>query len=86
MSWEDALRAITLVPAEVMGVADRIGSIAAGRDANLAIWSGDPFEFSSVAERVWVQARKPRSHRGSSNSLSGIGRCREGRIGRSSVF
>ncbi|MBX3172800.1 MAG: amidohydrolase family protein [Gemmatimonadaceae bacterium] len=58
MSWEDALRAITLVPAEVMGVADRIGSIAAGRDANLVIWSGDPFEFSSVAERVWVQGKE----------------------------
>lgn len=58
MSWEDALRAITLVPAEVMGVADRVGSIANGRDANLVIWSGDPFEFSSVAERVWVQGKE----------------------------
>lgn len=58
MSWEDALRAITLVPAEVMGVADRVGSIAVGRDANLAIWTGDPFEFSSVADRVWVQGKE----------------------------
>lgn len=58
MGWEDALRAITLVPAEVMGVSDRIGSIAVGRDANLAIWSGDPFEFSSVAERVWVRGKE----------------------------
>ena len=55
MSWDDAMRAITIVPAEVMGVSDRVGSIAAGRDANLVIWSGDPFEFSSVAERVWVR-------------------------------
>jgi imidazolonepropionase-like amidohydrolase len=58
MSWEDALRAITIVPAEVMGVADRVGAIAVGRDANLAIWSGDPFEFSSVAERVFVRGRE----------------------------
>jgi imidazolonepropionase-like amidohydrolase len=55
MSWDDAMRAITLIPAEVMGVSDRVGSIAAGRDANLVIWSGDPFEFASVAERVWVR-------------------------------
>lgn len=58
MSWDDALRAITLVPAEVMGVADRVGAIAAGRDANVVIWSGDPFEFSSVAERVWVRGQE----------------------------
>jgi imidazolonepropionase-like amidohydrolase len=58
MSWEDALRAITLVPAEVMGVSDRVGAIAVGRDANIAVWSGDPFEFSSVAERVFVRGRE----------------------------
>lgn len=55
MTWDDAMRSITIVPAEVMGVSDHIGSIAAGRDANLVIWSGDPFEFASVAERVWVR-------------------------------
>ena len=58
MGWEDALRAITLVPAEVMGVSDKIGSIATGRDANVVIWSGDPFEFSSVAEHVWVRGQE----------------------------
>jgi imidazolonepropionase-like amidohydrolase len=55
MSWDDALRAITLVPAEVMGAADRVGALAAGRDANVVVWSGDPFEFSSVAEHVFVR-------------------------------
>ncbi len=58
MSWEDALRAITLVPAEIMGVSDRIGAIATGRDANVVVWSGDPFEFSSVAERVFVRGQE----------------------------
>ena len=55
MSWDDALRAITLTPAEVLGVAGQVGSLAAGRDANVVIWSGDPFEFSSVAEQVFVR-------------------------------
>jgi imidazolonepropionase-like amidohydrolase len=57
MSWDDALRAITLAPAEVMGVADRVGSIQAGRDANVVVWSGDPFEFASRAEHVYVRGR-----------------------------
>ena len=55
MSWDDALRAITLSAAEVLGVSERIGSLAAGRDANVVVWSGDPFEFASNAERVYVR-------------------------------
>jgi imidazolonepropionase-like amidohydrolase len=58
MSWDDALRAITLTPAEVFGVADRIGSLQAGRDANVVIWSGDPFEFTSVPEHVFVRGHE----------------------------
>ena len=55
MPWDDALRAVTLNPAEALGVADRIGTLQAGRDANVVIWSGDPFEPMTRAERVLVQ-------------------------------
>jgi imidazolonepropionase-like amidohydrolase len=58
MTWDDALRAITAVPAEVLGVAAQVGSLQAGRDANIVVWSGDPFEFSSVAEHVYVRGRE----------------------------
>jgi imidazolonepropionase-like amidohydrolase len=58
MSWEDALRAVTLAPAEVFGVTDRVGSLQPGRDANVVIWSGDPFEFSTVVEHVFVRGRE----------------------------
>lgn len=58
MSHDDALRAVTLTPAEVFGVSDRTGSLQPGRDANLVIWSGDPFEFSTVAEHVFVRGRE----------------------------
>lgn len=58
MSWDDALRAVTLAPAEVFGVTDRVGSLQPGRDANVVIWSGDPFEFSTVAEHVFVRGRE----------------------------
>ncbi len=58
MTWNDALRAVTLTPAEVFGVSDRVGSLQAGRDGNVVIWSGDPFEFITVAEHVYVQGHE----------------------------
>ena len=58
MTWTDALRSVTLTPAEVFGVSDRIGSLQPGRDANVVIWSGDPFEFTTAAEHVFVRGRE----------------------------
>jgi imidazolonepropionase-like amidohydrolase len=55
LPWDDALRAVTLTPAEVFGVAGRIGTLAAGRDANVVVWDGDPFEFATRAERVFIR-------------------------------
>ena len=54
MEYNAALRAITLTPAETFGVADQVGSLSAGKRADVVIWSGDPFEFSSRAEHVFV--------------------------------
>ena len=51
----DALRAITLAPAELFGVAGRVGSLAPGKDADVVIWSGDPFEFATQPEHVYVR-------------------------------
>ena len=56
-TWDDALRAVTLTPAEVFGIADRVGSLAPGKDANVVVWSGDPFEFMTEAERVYIRGR-----------------------------
>jgi imidazolonepropionase-like amidohydrolase len=58
LPWEQALRAVTLTPAEVFGVSDRIGSLQTGRDANVVVWSGDPFEPLSRAERVFVRGKE----------------------------
>lgn len=55
MPWEDALRAVTLTPAETFGIADRVGSLQVGREANVVVWSGDPFEPMTRAERVLVR-------------------------------
>lgn len=54
MDHDDAVRAITSVPAKIMGLSDRIGSVAPGMDADLAVFKGDPL---SVYEKpVWVIA------------------------------
>jgi imidazolonepropionase-like amidohydrolase len=60
MGWDDALRAITLAPAEILGVADNVGSIAVGKVANVVIWSGDPFEYATSPEHVFVAGRETR--------------------------
>jgi imidazolonepropionase-like amidohydrolase len=55
MTWDDALKAVTLAPAEVLGVSDRVGSLQMGKEADVVVWSGDPFEFATVAEHVYVR-------------------------------
>lgn len=55
---EAALRAVTLEPARVWGVADRLGSIEVGKDADVVIWSGDPFELTTGPERVFIAGRE----------------------------
>lgn len=54
---ETALRAITLNPAKVLGLDERIGSLAPGKDADLVLWSGDPLDVMQRALRVWIGGR-----------------------------
>jgi imidazolonepropionase-like amidohydrolase len=58
MSWDQALRAVTLAPAEVFGVAERYGSLQPGKVANVVVWSGDPFELSTAVEHVFIRGRE----------------------------
>ena len=57
MDPADALKAVTLWPAQIMGVADRIGSLEVGKDADLALYSGDPFDLTTRVERVLIDGR-----------------------------
>ncbi len=50
MDYDLALRAITLASAEHAGVADRVGSLEVGKDADLVIWSGDPLDYTTFAD------------------------------------
>lgn len=54
---ETALRALTVHPAEMLGLGDRIGALKPGMDADVAVWSGDPLDVMNRAERVFVRGR-----------------------------
>jgi len=58
LGTEEAVKAITLNPAEIFGVADMIGSIATGKMANLFIADGDPFELTTTVEQVFIAGQK----------------------------
>jgi imidazolonepropionase-like amidohydrolase len=56
-SPSDALRAVTLAPAEILGVADRMGSLEKGKDANLVVVSGAPHDLTTRVEGVMIDGR-----------------------------
>jgi imidazolonepropionase-like amidohydrolase len=58
MTWDQAIRAVTLTPAEIFGVADRYGSLDVGKVANVVVWTGDPFEFTTGVEHVYIRGRE----------------------------
>jgi imidazolonepropionase-like amidohydrolase len=55
---DTALRALTINPARIIGVDDRLGSLEAGKDADLVIWSGDPLDVLSRVERALLDGRE----------------------------
>ena len=57
LPFEAALAAVTIQPARMVGVDDRVGSIETGKDADLVLWSGTPFEPSSQVVGVLVDGR-----------------------------
>jgi len=54
----EALRSLTINPARMMGVADRLGSLEPGKDADIVVWSGDPLDVMSRAERAFVRGQE----------------------------
>lgn len=53
-----ALKSVTLWPAEILGVGDRLGSLEAGKQATLMVTSGDPLEPMTTIERVWIDGEE----------------------------
>lgn len=50
---DEAIKWITINPASALGLDDRIGSLVAGKNADVVLWSGNPFSVYSRAEKVW---------------------------------
>lgn len=53
----EALKCITINPAEILGVSDRIGSIEAGKDADIVIWDGHPFDLQAKVDYALVDGK-----------------------------
>ena len=54
---DEALKAVTLYPAQIMNVADRVGSIEAGKDATIIVTDGDPLDTRTHVTAAYIQGR-----------------------------
>jgi imidazolonepropionase-like amidohydrolase len=54
LPWDAALRAMTVVPAQIWGLADRLGSLEPGKEADVVVWDGDPLEVTTFADHVLI--------------------------------
>ena len=68
LTEDDAIRWITINPAWALGIHNQTGSLEVGKNADLVLWTGNPFSVYSRAERVWIDGAlmydrtDPRSH------------------------
>jgi imidazolonepropionase-like amidohydrolase len=58
LPWDDALAAMTAVPARIWGIADSYGTLEPGKDADVVIWDGDPLELASFPTAVFIRGRQ----------------------------
>lgn len=58
LSRDDALAAVTTIPARQLGLGDRLGEISAGRIANLVVETGEPFALKSRVSEVWIDGKR----------------------------
>jgi imidazolonepropionase-like amidohydrolase len=54
---EEALKAVTLYPAQILGIADRVGSLEVGKDATLIVTDGDPLEIMTHVEMEFIRGK-----------------------------
>jgi imidazolonepropionase-like amidohydrolase len=58
LPWDAALKAVTINPARAFGFADRAGSLEPGKDADVVVWSGDPFEPLSQPKAIFIKGEE----------------------------
>ena len=57
MSWDGALRALTITPAKIWGIDKDYGSLEAGKIADIIIWDGDPLEVTSNVTGLVIEGQ-----------------------------
>jgi imidazolonepropionase-like amidohydrolase len=57
LSFEEALALVTIDAARILGIADRVGSIEVGKDGDLALYDGDPFEYTTHCVGTVINGR-----------------------------
>ena len=62
LNRDAAMRALTINPARIMGVDDRIGSLTTGKDADFCVWSGDPLDLYSRVEVAYIEGNEVYRH------------------------
>jgi imidazolonepropionase-like amidohydrolase len=58
LPYEEALKAITINPAEIWGVADRLGSLDVGKTANVVVANGDPLDVKTDVKKVFIEGKE----------------------------
>ncbi len=58
LPYSAAMASVTINPAKIWGLADRIGSLEPGKDADVVIWTGDPLEVTTYATSVFIQGKE----------------------------
>jgi imidazolonepropionase-like amidohydrolase len=58
LPYEEALKAVTINPAEIWGVADKLGSLDVGKTANVVIANGDPLDVKTDVKQVFIEGRR----------------------------
>ena len=58
MDYLEALRAITIVPAQICGIDHRVGSLTVGKDADFLVYRSDPLALGAKPEQVWVEGKR----------------------------
>ncbi|HEX7964444.1 MAG TPA: amidohydrolase family protein [Gammaproteobacteria bacterium] len=57
LPWLEGIKAITLNPARIYGMDKSVGTLEAGKDADVVVWSGDPLEVTSFADAVFIRGQ-----------------------------
>ena len=57
LPYEEGLKSITLNPAKLLGIDKRVGSIEKGKDADLVLFDGDPFEYLTKISKVMIDGQ-----------------------------